>query len=87
MNDNESPSNVIDLMATAQATAVILPDGVHDVLILGFNADGTLCFNSEASLDKIALLLTLAQHKVVECHYEDVEPDDDEPPPPPLRSA
>lgn len=72
MNDNND--NVIDLMTTA--TALIVPDGLHDVLILGFKADGSLYFNSEADLASIALLLTLAQRRVVEEHggggYDDL---------------
>lgn len=78
MNDNESPDNVIDLMERVTGTALIVPDGLHDVVILGFMPDGKLYFNSEAvSLERIALALLLAQQRVARYHSGETGDDDD----------
>ena len=76
MNDNDNGNNVIDLMACQNGSALIVPDGLHDVVVLGYLPDGTLYFNSEAdTLDRIAMLLLLAQQRVAKYHAEETGDD------------
>ena len=83
MNDNKGPqNNVIDLMTVNSGTALVLPDGLTDVVVLGFNPDGTLYFNTDAeSLRSIAMLLMLAQRRLLKYHDEETGDDADPEPP------
>lgn len=75
MNDNES--NVIDLMAGQRnSLAIVVPDGLHDIVVLGFMPDGSLYFNSEADqLERISMLLLLAQQRLAKYHAGEVDKD------------
>lgn len=74
MNDNNS--NVIDLNKDKQGFhAILVPDGVHDVMVIGYNPDGTLYFGGECDeLAHMLMLLSLAQRRVMAWH--DRETDD-----------
>lgn len=80
MNDNTT--NVIDLMALEKSvSAVVVPDGMRDTVIMGFDEHGEFVFLADSDeLGQLALLITLAQRRIAALHDKILEPDDEPPP-------